>query len=168
MFELVDLSGSDARRRFRQSIKDEWGCCAYCGKSHSEEGDPLDLTLDHIRPRTYGGSSMRSNLIPACFCCNSRKGSAEWKSWFKAQAFFSAARAARIEVWTEPRHCEVFDHWFLTGGKNESSSTAATGAAIHASSHSSGSSGLFQGRINRGITCLLGGEVQTEANLYCQ
>ena len=162
MFGLVDLSGKAARKRFRQSIKDEWGCCAYCGKNQ------IHLTLDHIRPRVRGGSSMRSNLIPACVQCNSQKGSAEWKAWFEAQAFFSAARAARIEVWTKPRTYEVWEHWFLAGGNDDSECRLDTGTKLLSSSNSSGSAVVVSRRAYRSVTRLLGGEVQAEANLCCE
>lgn len=29
-----------------------------------------DLTLDHVVPRTDGGSNLASNLVTACFACN--------------------------------------------------------------------------------------------------
>lgn len=42
--------------------------CAYCGKQTSE------LERDHIVPLTRGGQHTRSNILPACKSCNSRKG----------------------------------------------------------------------------------------------
>lgn len=43
--------------------------CAYCGK----EGVPLEI--EHIVPRSRGGSDRVSNLTLACHDCNQRKGS---------------------------------------------------------------------------------------------
>jgi 5-methylcytosine-specific restriction endonuclease McrA len=103
VFNLVDLSPRAARRRFRDSIKSEWGGCAYCGRSHDATGTLIPLTLDHVRPRTFGGSSLRSNLVPACRGCNERKGSArDWRTWYSQQEFYCAGRAARIEAWLRP------------------------------------------------------------------
>jgi len=44
--------------------------CQYCGRlpgSHS-------LTIDHIVPKSRGGSKSWSNLVAACAACNRRKG----------------------------------------------------------------------------------------------
>jgi 5-methylcytosine-specific restriction endonuclease McrA len=49
--------------------------CAYCGNGSSA------LELDHIRPRSHGGSNRVSNLCIACHDCNQAKGektAAEW------------------------------------------------------------------------------------------
>ncbi|MEW6734854.1 MAG: HNH endonuclease [Acidobacteriota bacterium] len=44
--------------------------CQYCGI----KGTAFDLTLDHILPRSRGGSTEPENLCAACFACNQRKG----------------------------------------------------------------------------------------------
>ncbi|HYG39793.1 MAG TPA: HNH endonuclease [Cytophagales bacterium] len=41
--------------------------CQYCGS-------PDNLTLDHVIPKSRGGSSNWDNLITACKSCNSKKG----------------------------------------------------------------------------------------------
>lgn len=49
--------------------------CAYCGKRD------CPFELDHIRPRSRGGSNRVSNLCLACHACNQAKGdktAAEW------------------------------------------------------------------------------------------
>lgn len=53
----------------RQNLfKRDGGVCQYCG-SHR------DLTLDHVFPRSRGGTTTWDNLITACKRCNARKGS---------------------------------------------------------------------------------------------
>lgn len=42
--------------------------CAYCGR-----GD-VTLTLDHIIPRSRGGTDSWENLVAACTNCNNKKG----------------------------------------------------------------------------------------------
>ena len=42
--------------------------CAYCGATH------LPLTLDHVIPRTRGGSNDWDNLVCCCTKCNNAKG----------------------------------------------------------------------------------------------
>ena len=49
------------------------GRCRYCGRA-SWQGT-VRFTLDHVVPRTRGGSSRPSNLVWACLPCNQAKGS---------------------------------------------------------------------------------------------
>jgi len=44
--------------------------CQYCGVVLSSS----DLTLDHVVPRSRGGSSTWENLVACCHSCNRRKG----------------------------------------------------------------------------------------------
>jgi hypothetical protein len=43
--------------------------CAYCGKRCKGK-----LTQDHIIPLSKGGNHTKSNIVPACQSCNSKKG----------------------------------------------------------------------------------------------
>ncbi len=44
--------------------------CQYCGERHSVD----ELSIDHVTPRSLGGSSNWTNCVVACVRCNSRKG----------------------------------------------------------------------------------------------
>lgn len=44
--------------------------CQYCGRRFPTP----ELTLDHVVPRSRGGSSTWANLVCCCVACNSRKG----------------------------------------------------------------------------------------------
>ena len=93
MFDLSCLSKQVAKRKFRKSIKYGWGgFCAYCRCNRA-------TTLDHLKPRSKGGSSLRSNLIPACRECNHAKGSQPWLVWFQAQSFYNETAKELIEEW---------------------------------------------------------------------
>ena len=59
--------------------------CAYC----DAEGVPLNL--DHVHPRSRGGSDRVSNLVPACVPCNQAKGSRPVEEFVT-----SPARLARV------------------------------------------------------------------------
>jgi hypothetical protein len=48
-------------------VRDE-EMCQYCGKHFRE------LTLDHVIPRSRGGTSTWENLVACCRACNGRKG----------------------------------------------------------------------------------------------
>ena len=93
MFDLSCLSKKVAKRRFRKSIKYGWGgFCAYCRCSRA-------TTLDHLKPKSKGGSSLRSNLIPACRECNHAKGTQPWLVWFQEQSFYNETAKELIEEW---------------------------------------------------------------------
>lgn len=58
-------------KTIRQKIYDRDGNkCCLCG-------DPRNLTLDHIIPRSKGGNGAMNNLQTLCASCNSIKGSQE-------------------------------------------------------------------------------------------
>ena len=93
MFNLDCLSKGHAKRKFRKSIKYGWGgLCCYC-RSHRA------TSLDHIKPKSKGGSSLRSNLLPACQECNHSKGSDHWLTWFERQSFYNETAKELIEEW---------------------------------------------------------------------
>jgi 5-methylcytosine-specific restriction endonuclease McrA len=58
-----------SRKITRRAIfaRDGWAC-QYCG---SERGN---LTIDHVIPRSKGGSSAWDNIVTCCAPCNRRKG----------------------------------------------------------------------------------------------
>ena len=46
--------------------------CGYCGVSESQVG--YELTFDHFRPQSQGGTDEAANLVYACHACNEFKG----------------------------------------------------------------------------------------------
>ena len=69
MHDLLCFRSSDAKRMFREGIKARDGHkCVYCGSSEN-------LTVDHVRPRSKGGTDTADNLVTACRPCNQAKGS---------------------------------------------------------------------------------------------
>lgn len=62
------MSSNWLRSEKREALhrRDGWAC-AYCGSSEK-------LTLDHLTPRSRGGSNAAHNLITSCGSCNSSKG----------------------------------------------------------------------------------------------
>ena len=84
LFNLHTLSKSEAKRLWRQNIKDAWNNeCAYC-----ESKD--DITLDHVIPQCKGGLDTKTNVIACCHSCNQSKGHIPWEEWYYNQCFFSA------------------------------------------------------------------------------
>lgn len=83
------------KHRFRRSIIEAWGsCCAYCGCQ------PDKITLDHIIPKVKGGTTERSNLVPACPSCNVSKNHCDWVAWYQMQPMHTPEREALIRAWT--------------------------------------------------------------------
>ena len=74
--EVIVLSAFNGRftkevRFSRRNIfeRDD-NCCQYCGRKFERS----ELTLDHVVPRSRGGSSTWNNIVLACIRCNLRKG----------------------------------------------------------------------------------------------
>lgn len=100
MFELHCLSKGSAKRQFRQDIRYSFGgLCAYCRVSRAN-------TIDHLKPRTLGGSDLRSNLVPCCHECNKSKGSQNWLEWFQRQQFYNEVARDLIIEWSENRRTD--------------------------------------------------------------
>lgn len=102
--ETYLLHKREAKRQFREYIFTAWQRrCAYCGAENAS-------TLDHIKPRSRGGTTAAPNLAPACSECNRGKGSMEVFSWFRQQPHWTAEREADLLLWT---------HQHLFGGSGE-------------------------------------------------
>ncbi|WP_433379255.1 RNA-guided endonuclease IscB [Streptosporangium sp. CA-115845] len=72
--------GTLAGYEVREYLLATWGrACAYCGAS----GVPLNL--DHIHPRSRGGSDRISNLTLACIGCNQAKNATPVEEFLKGK-----------------------------------------------------------------------------------
>lgn len=81
--------GTLAGYEVREYLLEKWGReCAYCGAT----GVPLEI--DHIHPRSRGGSNRVSNLTVTCRACNERKGSRDVAEFLA----HDPERLARIEA----------------------------------------------------------------------
>ena len=67
--QYVRVPRPDGRRLSRRAVLARDGFrCQYCGNTRH-------LTLDHIVPRSRGGSNSWENVVTSCAPCNVRKGS---------------------------------------------------------------------------------------------
>jgi len=79
MHDLLCFRSSDAKRMFREGIKARDGHkCVYCGSSEN-------LTVDHVRPKSKGGTDTADNLVTACRPCNQAKGSTHVDVFMQSQ-----------------------------------------------------------------------------------
>jgi CRISPR/Cas system Type II protein with McrA/HNH and RuvC-like nuclease domain len=102
---LVVLSPKVARKRFRESIFQDWNWqCAYCDRQLSER----DATIDHIVPKHRGGHNTRNNLACACSNCNKDKGSQNVFDYLSPDhRNYSEQRVAKIQTWMEQKPCSL-------------------------------------------------------------
>lgn len=118
VYHLEIMDRKEARHYWRESIKKCWDHrCAYC---NAIPIDDSSLTLDHVKPRSYGGQDLTSNLVPACVSCNSDKGAkTDWKKWFRSQDFYCPVREKEIDVWLKTGDRNVEEWWEVGAGDLE-------------------------------------------------
>tara|TARA_B100001142_G_scaffold330267_1_gene397462 strand:- start:3736 stop:4107 length:372 start_codon:yes stop_codon:yes gene_type:complete len=96
VFNLETTSSAEAKRLWRKKIKEAWDHkCAYCGSDK-------ELTIDHIKPRSKGGTDVTKNVVCACHDCNQDKAHTPMEDWYLSQEFFNTARYNRINEWIKP------------------------------------------------------------------
>lgn len=102
---LVALSPKVARKRFRESIFQDWNWkCAYCDRELNEGS----ATIDHIVPKHKGGHNTRNNLACACSNCNKAKGSMSVFDYMcPDNQNYSEQRVAKIQNWMEQKPCSL-------------------------------------------------------------
>ncbi|MHB8371048.1 MAG: RNA-guided endonuclease IscB [Leptospirales bacterium] len=96
--ENPEISGADyqqgtlARYEVREYLLEKWcRTCAYCGAEN------VPLEIDHIRPRSKGGSDRISNLTLSCRPCNEKKGN------HPVEPFWRRSRRFCPGFWQKPR-----------------------------------------------------------------
>ena len=79
-----EISGAEYQQgtlvgyEIRNYLLEKWNRkCAYCGKGE------VPLEIEHIQPRSRGGSNRISNLTLACHSCNQEKGSQSVEDFVK-------------------------------------------------------------------------------------
>ena len=96
VFNLETTSSAEAKRLWRKKIKEAWDHkCAYCGSDK-------ELTIDHIKPRSKGGTDVTKNVVCACHDCNQDKAHTPMEDWYLSQEFFDVDRYERIKNWMKP------------------------------------------------------------------
>jgi len=72
--------GTLAGYEIREFLLEKWNrTCAYCGVKDTR------LEIEHIQPRSKGGSNRVSNLCLACVPCNQKKGNHNIKDFLKGK-----------------------------------------------------------------------------------
>ena len=93
LYNLETSSPQEARRLWRQSIREKWEHqCAYCGSKEN-------ITLDHVIPQAKGGTDHITNVVCACESCNRAKAHTDFYEWYPKQDFYTEERFNQIEAW---------------------------------------------------------------------
>ena len=86
LMENPEISGKEYQQgtlagyETKQYLLEKWGRdCVYCGKPN------LPLQVEHIHPRSKGGSDRISNLTLSCEKCNQKKGTKDIKDFLKKE-----------------------------------------------------------------------------------
>jgi 5-methylcytosine-specific restriction endonuclease McrA len=97
---VLQIVASDTS--FKKIEDDCWvGKCFYCGRRFFIPSSGVTFaTIEHIRPRSRGGTNDLKNLALACVNCNNEKGrNADRKA---PDEYFDKLLAKRLEQWREP------------------------------------------------------------------
>ena len=83
---VAKLSGCWIHKAVRLAIYLRDGfTCVYCLRD-LHGADPFDVTLDHLVPRSKGGTHETTNLVTACRSCNSSRQAKDWQTWASKKA----------------------------------------------------------------------------------
>lgn len=78
--------------------------CVYCGQAAPD----VELSVDHVEPRTKGGDNSPGNLVTACVACNREKGGLAAWAYLAERADERARFLARTPyVWPRLRAAVV-------------------------------------------------------------
>ncbi|TMR89346.1 RNA-guided endonuclease IscB, partial [Nonomuraea basaltis] len=115
--------GTLAGYEVREYLLEKWGrACAYCGNS----GVPLNI--DHIHPRSRGGSDRISNLVVACIGCNQDKNARPVQEFLAGRPKVLARVLAQAKVPLRDAAAVNATRWALWRA------LASTGLPVHAAS----------------------------------
>ena len=94
LFNLETTSSNEAKRMWRKHIREKWKYkCAYCGSNK-------ELTIDHVVPRSKGGTDFTKNVVCCCHSCNQSKSHTPWEEWYFSQEFFSLEKYDYTKLYT--------------------------------------------------------------------
>jgi hypothetical protein len=88
------------RKRIAIYLRDGLAC-VYCGASLESE----QMSIDHIRPRSKGGSNSATNLVTACLKCNRCRGDRHIDLWLDIVAQYRNYDVTATELRKHIRNC---------------------------------------------------------------
>ena len=88
-YQHGELSGYEVREYVLFKWKHQCACC---------DGRDVPLELDHIHPRSKGGTDRVSNLTLACHSCNQRKGEQDLRAFLREEPERLARLLAQVKT----------------------------------------------------------------------
>lgn len=85
---------SERTKRWRVLVRDGF-TCRYCGRMAPD----VVLEVDHVVPRSVGGSDDEDNLVTACYDCNQGKGAHNVSPVFDLTFELRAERIRADALW---------------------------------------------------------------------
>ncbi len=67
---MANMSPTSKRSKTRQLLQQYGNRCCWCGKQMTKS----ERTIEHLVPKSLGGTNAISNLRLACFTCNNSRG----------------------------------------------------------------------------------------------
>ena len=83
-------------KRLAIYIRDEFRCLS-CNRD-LRDAAPVEINLDHLIPRSEGGTNDASNLVTACKRCNSARGAKRWTKFYPVENHASVRRTIRRKL----------------------------------------------------------------------
>lgn len=99
IYNLITMNSAASKKMWRKALKEHFDCtCVYCGQTY----DLSNLTLDHVIPRSAGGETITSNIVPACQQCNQKKASRQYLEFMHTEFGINKLREHIIKkhLWT--------------------------------------------------------------------
>lgn len=84
MYEELDLSDKEVRKKVRSFLKKEDGKCPCCGERATNS---VIYTIEHIKPKSRGGENNLNNFIGMCETCNKDKGNRTIMEYLQVKHF---------------------------------------------------------------------------------
>ncbi|GAX34484.1 HNH endonuclease [Nodularia sp. NIES-3585] len=80
---MANMSPASKRSKRQQLLKMYGNCCCWCRKQMTKS----ETTIEHLIPKSRGGSNSISNLRLACFTCNNSRGNSLLPPGIRNSAF---------------------------------------------------------------------------------
>jgi len=149
--ELSNVHGMNfVRQDLRLALYLRDGCaCGYCNSSISDEKSKSPfataknkdrtevITLDHLKPRSKGGSHAPTNLVTSCKSCNDFRGNMDLKNFVGEVAARTKTDPAKIMAHVTATAARPFDRSLakeLIAKRGSSAQAMASGDAQKAAS----------------------------------
>ncbi len=95
---------NSAKRRARQiAYRRTRNTCVYCSRRLPKK----ELSLDHLVPKSVGGSNAAWNLVTSCVSCNRSRGNMELDRWLQMAPLPMFRSAETLIAWADGNSPQV-------------------------------------------------------------